>query len=221
MCPTGRLFENSSPSEVAERAPYSSARARPPRAAGTLRSGLSRAASLLFRARGSSSEGDLRRKRRAIWLERSTRYEPTRHEAALRRLTFGGVTQWVEARLLTGAASVRIRPPPLFELEVFVGGMPDSYSVRRGFDSLQAHSFVGLMYWYIATAVNRRSEGSIPSPTATTADPSGERDSFVTRRGGFDSRGQLHDMARVLLVRRSGFHPGSAGIVTPARHPDR
>ena len=26
------------------------------------------------------------------------------------------------------------------ELEVFVGGMPDSYSVRRGFDSLQAHS---------------------------------------------------------------------------------
>ena len=25
-------------------------------------------------------------------------------------------------------------------------------------------------------------------------------------------------MARVLLVRRSGFHPDSAGIVTPARH---
>jgi len=24
--------------------------------------------------------------------------------------------------------------------------------------------------------------------------------------------------ARVLLVRRSGFHPGFAGIVTPARH---
>ena len=56
-------------------------------------------------------------------------------------------------------------------------------------------------------------------PTATQLILNGERDSFVTRRGGFDSRGQLHGMARVLLVRRSGFHPGSAGIVTPARHP--
>jgi hypothetical protein len=55
------------------------------------------------------------------------------------------------------------------ELEVFVGGMPDSYSARRGFDSLQAHSsiFVGLMCRYIAAAVNRCSEGSSPSPTAT------------------------------------------------------
>ena len=59
---------------------------------------------------------------------------------------------------------------------MFVGGMPDSYSVRRGFDSLQAHSW----------------------------------------RVRFPRSARL--MARVLLVRRSGFHPGLAGIVTPARH---
>ena len=113
---------------------------------------------------------------------------------------------WVRSSLRCSSAACRILTP------CGEGSSPPGSLVK---------TFVGLMCRYIAAAVNRRSEGSSPPlrPCVHLADPSGERDSLLVRRDAFDSRGQLELMARVLLVRRSGFHPGLAGIVTPARHP--
>ena len=74
------------------------------------------------------------------------------------------------------------------------------------------------MCGYIAAAVNRCSEGSRPSPTATSADPSGERDALVTRRG----RGDHNPGASPRIASCSGesgrLKSGRARIVTGVIH---
>jgi hypothetical protein len=48
-------------------------------------------------------------------------------------------------------------------LEVFAGGMPDSYSVRRRFDSAQAHStYCGIVHQIRTRDSDPRKAGSSP-----------------------------------------------------------